>query len=130
MTIFGDIFPSSSTAGSQQCADIEDHSSNTRMKSATDIKRMRLEVIKNALCLAIFLAFGGYALGSTGNPDMENAPTIALFLVTFVGILFFAPRLCIALFKFLDYSEEPTGPHHKPLLNFENEELDQSVTIL
>jgi hypothetical protein len=67
----------------------------------TDIRVLKLAVLKNAVCFACFAGLGGYAL-SAGKHGTIKAPwSIIMYIVTIVGIFVFIPRLGHAVYKFM-----------------------------
>jgi hypothetical protein len=77
----------------------------------TDIKRQRLEVIKNAFILGVFLALACYSLASY-NAKSKSLTSIPMYVFTCIGILVFTPRLCMAALKFLGVAEgREVAPH-------------------
>jgi hypothetical protein len=71
-----------------------------------DIRTLKLEVLKNAFCVAIFAGLGGYSLASSSQKHSTVISTI-FYIITALGLMFFIPRLAFSAFKFLDSSSKP-----------------------
>ncbi|KAJ1425805.1 hypothetical protein B484DRAFT_431978 [Ochromonadaceae sp. CCMP2298] len=93
-------------------------------RTTTDIKRQRLDVIKNAFCLAIFLALACYSFAASSNAHTRTWTTVAMYIFTCSGILVFMPRLCMAAFKFLDVAERPI---YKRLITNREPEFNETI---
>lgn len=94
--------------------------------SNVDIRLLKLNVLKNALCLAVFLALGGYAIAYSQNPENKNKSNwIAAAIITGIGLLVFLPRLIIATYRF--YAPSTQSPVFRNLM--EDEEADATSLI-
>lgn len=71
-----------------------------------DIRHLKLQVLKNALCFAIFAGLGGYSLASSIHKHSTVLSTI-FYIVTALGLMVFIPRLAIATYKFMESSSKP-----------------------
>lgn len=72
-----------------------------------DIRHLKLEVLKNALCFAIFAGLGGYSLASSIHRHTTILSTI-FYIVTALGLMIFIPRLAISTYRFMESSSKPT----------------------
>lgn len=71
-----------------------------------DIRKLKLEVLKNALCVAIFAGLGGYSLASGVNKS-RTILSVVFYIITSLGLMWFIPRLGISTWRFLDSSSKP-----------------------
>jgi hypothetical protein len=76
------------------------------LNSRDHIRRLKLEVLKNAFCLAIFAGLGGYSLASRHNLHNTALSTV-FYIVTALGLMFFIPRLAWTTWKFLESNAKP-----------------------
>jgi hypothetical protein len=75
-------------------------------KPSVDIRRLKLEVLKNAFCLAVFAGLGGYSLASRHNIHNTALSTV-FYITTALGLMFFIPRLAWTTWKFLESNAKP-----------------------
>ena len=71
-----------------------------------DIRRLKLEVLKNASCLAIFAGLGGYSIAFSAHRHGTVISTI-FYIITALGLMFFIPKLAFSAYKFLDSTNKP-----------------------